>query len=223
MLIEFRISKDGSHTLFIPHLNETYHSLHGAIQESLYVFIEAGLEQVIGKGKEIVVLEIGFGTGLNALLTLMYACRKGKKISYHTLEPFPLPGDVFEKLNYIDLLNAPDLKKDFLAMHEAKNGELLQLGENFSFCRYMSSLETFTHEDLQADVVYFDAFAPAKQPEVWSLDNLQKVKRMMRTPGIFVTYCASGQFKRDLKQAGFEVETMQGPPGKKEMTRGIVS
>lgn len=222
MLIEFRISKDGSHTLFLPHLNETYHSLHGAIQESLYVFIEAGLAQTDKKDKEIVVLEIGFGTGLNALLTLMYACQENKKISYHTLEPFPLPDEVFEKLNYIDLLDASDFKEDFLAMHEAENGKTLQLRESFSFCRYMTSLEKFTAGDFQADVVYFDAFAPAKQPEVWSLDNLQKVKRLMRNPGIFVTYCASGQFKRDLKQAGFEVETMQGPPGKKEMTRGTL-
>lgn len=220
MDIEFLTSKDGSHTLFLPHLNETYHSLHGAIIESQYVYIDAGLVLVGENKNELTVFEVGFGTGLNAVLTLIYSQKESKKINYHTLEPFPLQKDIYEKLNYIELLNRSDLKDSFLKMHEAKDGEAVMINEKFDFCRYKTTLENFSSPGLVADVIYYDAFAPGKQPEVWSLDNIKKVNSLLDKSGLLVTYCASGQFKRDLKEAGFIVEVMQGPPGKKEMTRG---
>lgn len=222
MQIEFITSKDGSHTLYLPHLKETYHSLHGAIVESKYVFIDAGLSKIAEKKEGIKVLEVGFGTGLNALLTLMLSIRESKKIYYKTLEPFPLQKEIYEKLNYLDLLNRHNLREDFFKMHEAGDGETISLNENFIFSRYKATLENFSPSGISADVVYYDAFAPSKQPEVWSLDNLKKIRGMMNPGSILVTYCASGQFKRDLKEAGFNVEVLPGPPGKKEMTRGTI-
>lgn len=223
MKIEFRTSKDGSHTLFLPHLNETYHSLHGAIQESMYVFIEKGLSEVAKDKERITVLEIGFGTGLNALLTYLFAHDNSKEINYHTLEPHPLTEEVYKSLNYVELLNAQIFKEAFYQMHVSPDGKEQVIKENFFFSKYRETLENFAPEHLLADVVFFDAFAPSKQPEVWALDNLKKVRKLMKPDGILVTYCAMGQFKRDLKEAGFTVETLQGPPGKKEMTRGTLN
>jgi tRNA U34 5-methylaminomethyl-2-thiouridine-forming methyltransferase MnmC len=217
--IEIIESKDGSHTLFLPHLNETYHSLHGAIIESEYVFIKMGLEQIAESREEIHILEVGFGTGLNALLTYIFSMSFGKKIFYHTLEPFPIPAEVYEKLNYIEIIGKEELKSSFLKMHEAEAGIEMQVSNEFSFVRYQSTLENFSPTSLKVDLIYYDAFAPSKQPEVWSLDNLNKIKGLMNENGILVTYCASGQFKRDLKEIGFSVEVLQGPPGKKQMTR----
>jgi tRNA U34 5-methylaminomethyl-2-thiouridine-forming methyltransferase MnmC len=221
MEIEFITSKDGSHTLFLPHLNETYHSLHGAIIESEYVFIKMGLEIVADKKDEIHIFEVGFGTGLNALLTFFYSQSSGKKIVYHTLEPFPIPARIYENLNYIQLLGREDLKAAFLKMHQCESGKAIELSDNFSFVRYESTLENFSNPALNIDLVYYDAFAPSKQPEVWSKENLTKIKDSMVSSGVLVTYCASGQFKRDLKEIGFVVEVLQGPPGKKEMTRAL--
>ena len=219
--IQLIISEDGSHTLFLPHLNETYHSTRGAIAESKYVFIDAGLKNLPEDNREIIVLEIGFGTGLNALLTLIYALEKNIRISYHTLEPFPLPEKIFMQLNYIDLLQRQDLKKAFVAMHQSKSSDSLAINDFFQFARQQQRLEDFQFENLNADIVYYDAFAPSKQAEVWHIENLRKVKSLLNENGILVTYCANGQFKRDLKEAGFRVEVLQGPLGKKEMTRGL--
>jgi tRNA U34 5-methylaminomethyl-2-thiouridine-forming methyltransferase MnmC len=221
MQIDFITSKDGSHTLFLPHLNETYHSLHGAVKESEYVYVDKGLAVLAEKKDEITVFEIGFGTGLNALLTLIFSLDKSIKINYHTLEPFPLSKEIFTRLNYIELLQKENLREDFYKMHESEGGEIVQVNENFNFCRYRSTLENYTSLNVSPDLIYYDAFAPSKQPEIWSLDNLKKIKSMIIEEGILVTYCASGQFKRDLKEAGFRVEVLQGPPGKNQMTRGL--
>jgi tRNA U34 5-methylaminomethyl-2-thiouridine-forming methyltransferase MnmC len=217
--IQLITSGDGSHTLFLPGLNETYHSLHGAIQESQHVFIEAGLSKIAETKREIIVFEVGFGTGLNALLTLIYALENSLKIFYHTLEPFPLDKNIFDKLNYINLLKKEDLKDDFLTMHTCEEGKPSVLQNIFSFTRYRSTLQDFPQKEINADVVYYDAFAPGKQPDMWSTENFKKIKSLMNSSGLLVTYCASGQFKRDLKEVGFAVETLAGPPGKKEMTR----
>ncbi|MBX9851161.1 MAG: tRNA (5-methylaminomethyl-2-thiouridine)(34)-methyltransferase MnmD [Cytophagaceae bacterium] len=221
--IQLIISEDGSHTLFLPHLNETYHSTRGAIAESRYVFIDAGLEKLLADNNEIVVFEVGFGTGLNALLSLMYALEKNIKVYYHTLEPYPLPEEIFSQLNYLELLNRNDLKDAYMSMHKSKNGETLKMNSHFQFTRYQSRLEDFQFENLNADIVYYDAFAPSKQAEIWSVENLKKVKSLLNEKGILVTYCANGQFKRNLKEVGFVVESLAGPLGKKEMTRGILN
>lgn len=220
MNIEIITSEDGSHTLFLPHLKETYHSLHGALRESSHVFINSGLALAAETKNEITVLEIGFGTGLNALLCIIFAEATGKKIHYHTLEPHSLGKEIYEKLNYLDLLGRKDLHGVFADMHISEDGAEVNYKNLFFFKRYLSRLENFQPAGISPDVVFYDAFAPSKQPEVWSLENLKKVNSMMPPSGILVTYCASGQFKRDLKEAGFLVEVLPGPPGKKEMTRG---
>lgn len=211
-------SEDGSHTIYLPELNETYHSTHGAMQESQHVFIKYGLEDAAKKNKELTVFEVGFGTGLNALLTMQKAQELGLTIYYHTLEPFPLPEDVVKSLNYPAYFE-PALQEAFFKMHSAAFEEPAELYPHFKFIKYKTTLQDF-NTALQADLVYFDAFAPNKQPEVWEYRNLQKIYNLLKPDGILVSYCARGQFKRDLKALRLQVETLPGPPGKKEMTRG---
>ena len=211
-------SEDGSHTIYLPELNETYHSTHGALQESTHVFIKYGLEEVAKSNNELTVFEIGFGTGLNALLTIQTAQQLGLTINYHTLEPYPLSEELVKNLNYPSFFK-PNLQQLFYKMHSSAFEEVIQLTANFYFTKYKTTLQEF-NKGVKADVVYFDAFAPNKQPEVWSANNLQKVYNLLKPEGILVSYCARGQFKRDLKALGMEVEALPGPPGKKEMTRG---
>ncbi|WMJ72658.1 tRNA (5-methylaminomethyl-2-thiouridine)(34)-methyltransferase MnmD [Cytophagaceae bacterium ABcell3] len=219
--IEIISSKDGSHTLFLPEMNETYHSHHGAIQESEYVFIEKGIAPIAQKQKTLTILEIGFGTGLNALLSFRTAIQEGLTLHYHTLEPYPLIKEVYSNLNYPVIIEEGKYKETFLKLHEAPMNEEIKLSNNFFLNKYNETLENVTLR-IEADVVFYDAFAPAKQPEVWSLSNLEKVKQAMNPKGVLVTYCASGQFRRDLKSLGFVVENLPGPPGKKEMTRAFL-
>jgi len=222
MEIKIIESGDGSHTLFLPHLNETYHSHHGAIRESLYVFIEKGLDEFIGKKEEVTILEVGFGTGLNALLTMMWASERKIKVNYHTLEPFQLPKEIYQNLNYISLLHKEELNDAFLKMHELNERSTNDFNNWFSFTKYYQKLEEFDMA-LKVDLIFYDAFAPNKQPEVWDIKNFKKTANLLHQNGMLVSYCASGQFKRNLKESGFKVETLPGPPGKKEMTRGIIN
>lgn len=219
MEIKIITSGDGSHTLFLPHLNETYHSHHGALAESIHVFIEKGLS-FIAEGKNAVhILEIGLGTGLNALLTLNAAKTNQINVSYTSLEPFPLPEEIYLQLNYAELISG-SLKEDLLQIHKAEWENIHELHNNFHFCKHKKTLQNFETET-KFDLIYFDAFAPNKQPEVWSIDNMKKCYQLLLQGGALVTYCAQGQFRRDLKAAGFVIESLPGPPGKKEMTRGL--
>lgn len=213
-------TSDGSHSLYHPALKETYHSTHGAITESRHVFIQKGLAYQMSLGLKVVsVLEVGFGTGLNALLTLDFALQHpDMDIIYHSLEPFPLPTDVVDQLNYAELAGLSS--KDFRDLHECAWDEPSNLRSNFHFLKIKSRLEDMT-SNVPFDLVYFDAFAPSKQEEMWSFALLEKVYEMMNLGGVFVTYCAQGQLKRNLKAIGFTIETLEGPPGKKEMTRAV--
>ena len=219
--IKIIASRDGSHTLFHSGLNETYHSMHGAIQESEHVFIKAGLEQFTTKKNTIHIFEVGFGTGLNAWLT--YKAIKGTaiKIIYHSLEPFPLAEEIYTQLNYTSGSEDKDLNDFFLALHKAPWEKEVALNENFTLKKIKTKLEAYSPQTDYFDLIYFDAFAPSKQAEMWLPENIQKVYALLNKGGILVTYCARGQFKRDLKSVGFLVETLMGPPGKKEMTRGV--
>ena len=211
-------SEDGSHTIYVPELKETYHSVHGAMQESKHVFIKNGLEEAAKKTKKLMVFEVGFGTGLNALLTLQKAQEMGLTIYYITLEPHPLPEQIVNELNYPSFFELP-LQEAFFTMHQVAFNELAELQSDFRFIKYKTTLQDF-HSELETDLVYFDAFAPNKQPEVWAYANLQKVYGLLKPGGILVSYCANGPFKRDLMALGMQVEALLGPPGKKEMTRG---
>jgi tRNA U34 5-methylaminomethyl-2-thiouridine-forming methyltransferase MnmC len=210
-------TSDGSHSLWNETLHETYHSVHGAMQESLHVFIKNGLEYALSKNPlSISIFEVGFGTGLNALLTLQYANEHQQKIRYITVEPFPLPEEIWSRLNYSTILN---LEEQFRSLHNSKCDVEQQLDSYFSLLKLPVTLQHVEIPEKTIDLIYFDAFAPSKQPEVWELPVLEKTLRGLRTDGILVTYCAKGKLKRDLKNLGLTVETLPGPPGKKEMIR----
>lgn len=201
---------DGSHSLFLPELNETYHSRKGALTESLYVYIEQGL--ALQSKTQISILEFGFGTGLNALLAWEFARKNDLNLHYYTAELYPLDLELALALNY----GAAD-KARYESLHRANWGEWIPLDKQFSLYKHKGRF--LDHSVSDVDLIFYDAFAPSKQPEVWSLEYLQKAWDALAPSGQLVTYCAQGQFKRDLKSIGFEIETLAGPPGKQEMVR----
>ena len=212
-------TEDGSHSLFVESLNETYHSTRGANTESRYVFIESGIDYYVDVTKltAVSVLEIGFGTGLNALLAMEHATSNQIFINYTTLEPFPLNEEVFSQLNYCEG-ELSDWKDRFIQLHSSDWGALHQVTSHFSFRKLAETVQGF-ESNQKFDVVFFDAFAPSRQGELWQIEVFEKLMSMMNKQGVIVTYCAQGQFKRNLKSLGLEVETLPGPPGKKEMVR----
>ncbi len=214
---ELVLTGDGSHTLFLPDMNEHYHSRHGAIRESKHVFIGAGLKH-IALSNEIHILEIGFGTGLNALLTFMESAGAGKLILYTSLEPFPLERNVFTQLNYESELNIQ--AGTLIKMHELPFGKQEQFGTYFFLTKLQSEFKDYETQE-RFDLLYMDAFAPRVQPELWTKDVFEKAFGLLRPGGILVTYCAKGEVKRNMLASCFEVETLQGPPGKREMIRAI--
>lgn len=206
-MIKIITTSDGSHSLLNTELDETYHSVHGAIQESMHVFMKNGLDFYAEKnpGKTINIFEVGFGTGLNALLTF----KTGLQVDYTSVEAFPLEEAVYRELNY-------EPRDVLLALHENQE---LQIS-NFELKKIYATLQSFPIGVHQFDIIYFDAFAPSKQPSMWELPMIAKVCNALAPGGLFVTYSAKGQLKRDLRSLGMEVETLEGPPGKKEMVRG---
>lgn len=217
MSLKIITTADGSHSVFNETLHETYHSVHGAIQESLHVFIKNGLEALtIKRTDSISILEVGFGTGLNALLTFRYACEHKIKINYHTIEPFPLSFEIWSQLNHAHSL---DMTDQYQKLHSSSWDEEHLLDPYFTFCKHFTMLETMDTKAASTDLIYFDAFAPSKQPEMWDYHVLEKISQSLKPKGLFVTYCAKGELKRNLAKIGLEVETLPGPPGKKEMVR----
>jgi tRNA U34 5-methylaminomethyl-2-thiouridine-forming methyltransferase MnmC len=210
------ITSDGSHSLYLKDKNETYHSRHGAIQESLHVFIGAGLKPLIESGeKEIKILEIGFGTGLNALLTLQEAEKSKLSIEYTSLEAFPLGNEITRQLNYGATLNAPD---EFGKLHSSSWAEAAEVSPHFRLKKIHTRLENFSTEE-KFNLIYFDVFAPTVQPELWTGEIFRKMYALLETGGILVTYCSKGDVRRAMIAAGFQVEKLPGPPGKREMLR----
>jgi tRNA U34 5-methylaminomethyl-2-thiouridine-forming methyltransferase MnmC len=223
------ITRDGSHSLWMPGLDETYHSAHGAIQESRHIFINHGLLYWLHNHTQpsISILEVGLGTGLNALLTYLELLEKSVGITYTGLEPYPIPWKYVQRFNYAAQLTQnktypttrKKLQTTFKQLHQAAATSFCQLSDDFLFQKKNCSLQTFCMPPNTFDLVYFDAFSPSKQPMMWSVDILEKVYHMMKRHGIMVTYCAQGKLRRDLKQLGMYVETLPGPPGKREITR----
>jgi tRNA U34 5-methylaminomethyl-2-thiouridine-forming methyltransferase MnmC len=208
---------DGSHSLLNTALNETYHSVHGAIQESRHVFILHGLQaaEQAHPSQPISILEIGFGTGLNTLLTWMRAKENNTPIIYETWEKYPLPESILLQLNYATELEDT---KSFDTIHRAPWNVVTMVAPGFSLLKKQGDVLVDPIEG-SYELIYFDAFAPSKQPELWTKDVLKKVTERLLLNGILVTYCAKGQVKRDLASLGLQVESPPGPPGKKEMTR----
>jgi tRNA U34 5-methylaminomethyl-2-thiouridine-forming methyltransferase MnmC len=211
---------DGSHTIAIPEMQVTYHSKHGAIQESMHVFIEAGLKPVLAQGHTgINLLEMGFGTGLNALLTAMYSPEK-QTIQYVAIEAYPIEDSISGSLNYCELLNAPELEPVFRKMHAAAWSKPIAITPSFTLLKIQGRLQDYQPVQ-KFNLVYFDAFAPNAQPELWTTEIFTRLYNTLEEEGILVTYCSKGDVRRALIAAGFTVEKIPGPPGKREMLRAI--
>lgn len=222
MDINIVTTSDGSHSLYIPELDEHYHSVHGAIQESKHVFIHAGLGSVCLGISKVEVLEIGLGTGLNAFLTYLESSTFPATINYTSLEPFPVSKEIVKQLNYTELLDAEKEKDVFKKIHQQSFNETAAFSDKFTFTK--KNVKVQDVELLQKyHLVYFDAFAPRVQPEMWSEEVFRKLYECLVPGGALVTYCAKGEVKRTLRNIGFEVETLPGPPGKREMIRAARS
>lgn len=209
---------DGSSSLELEGTDETYHSRHGAVTESNHVFIRHGIDSISSKA-QISVFEMGFGTGLNALLAQEWAEENNVPVSMTSIEAFPLEAEIWKKLNYVDLNEANS--KIWKSIHESPWAERTRISKNFELLKMHAKLEDWAPEIKTFDIVFYDAFGPKTQAELWELSALQKMHDSLKTKGVFVTYCAQGQFKRNLAQLGFKIESLPGPPGKREMTRAI--
>lgn len=213
-------TSDGSQTIAIPEMHVTYHSIHGAVQESMHVFINAGLLHVVDQYETINIFEMGFGTGLNALLTLDAAIQFGKKINYHTVEQFPLSEAEYLQLNYENYLQQKDVHAHLFQMRNCEWNSIIHIHPQFSFNKQQQSLLDFTTQE-KFNLIYYDAFAPTAQPELWTKEIFEKMFNMLEENGILVTYCSKGDVRRAMLAAGFVVEKLQGPPRKREMLRAI--
>jgi len=215
---------DGSFTLYVPELDEHYHSMNGAVQESQHVYLDAGLRHYINTrrrldesiAKEIQVLEFGFGTGLNAFFTALEAEKQTVKIRYTALEKFPLSPETAASLNY-----SQDDPLLFKKIHQSGWENPVTLSPYFILQKRAIDFVVFDFPH-RYDVVYYDAFAPDKQPEVWSQELFDKLFAAMNPEGILTTYCAKGSIRRRMQQSGFSVERLPGASGKREMLRANV-
>ena len=212
---------DGSKTIQIEDWNEHYHSKHGALQEAKYVYIDMGLHEFIKRHpqqKQLSILEIGFGTGLNAMLTATNESAKQKVITYQGIEAYPVSNVELKALDYDTLVSSSS--QIFDQLHNTSWGVEHKISTNFTLVKRQEFFSDL--EDVNAfDIVYFDAFGPRVQPELWTVSIFKRIHKAMRLNGILVTYSAKGSVRRALQQVGFSVERLPGPPGKREMLRAI--
>lgn len=213
---EVKLTNDGSKTLYIPEMDETYHSSHGALQEAIHVFIENGVKQI--EKKEISIFEMGFGTGLNALLSWIYSNENNRLINYLGIEAYPVDKQYYNQVNHGELISR-EAEGKFQQMHEAEWDKVVQFDSLFNLKKLHQKIENWQPITQQFDIVYFDAFGPRAQSDMWDVTILKKMYDCLKSDGFLVTYCAKGQVKRDLKSLGFTIEALPGPPGKREMTR----
>ena len=212
------LTKDGSPTIEVPDMHVTYHSVHGAVQESMHVFIQTGLHFAKpSKEKIFRILEMGFGTGLNSLLSWKEAQENNWHIHYTALELFPLNKQEALSLNYA---TDPQTGEAFTQMHGADWDQEVMIGPLFTLLKHHTSLQDYPGAE-PFHLVYFDAFAPSAQPELWTVGIFEKLYRLLHPGGILVTYCSKGDVRRAMKSAGFLVEKVPGPPGKREIVRAI--
>lgn len=213
-------TKDGSVTLHIPEWNEHYHSIHGAVTEALYVFMDKGLFYTAetSKMKEIKILEMGFGTGLNALLTFLKSEEKQLKVAYTSIEAFPLPIEEIEKMNYPELLSVSP--ETFLKLHQLSWEEKHDISRSFSLVKRNQFFSEVQDRE-RFNLIYFDAFGIRVQPELWTEEIFANMYNALEAGGILVTYAANGNARRAMKSIGFRVELLDGPPGKRHMMRAF--
>ena len=211
---------DGSKTIHFPEWNESYHSKHGALQEALHVYIKSGLvyrsqDQLT---KTLSILEIGFGTGLNTMLSLLFAKENHLKINYHSLEKYPLEKSTLRELDYVALFSSES--HVFQNLHEVEWEKEQEITPFFNLKKIKADLIEF-QSLTRFDLIFFDAFGPRVQPELWAKPILQNTYNILNPGGVWVTYSCKGQVKRDLQDIGFQVKKIPGPPGKREMLRAV--
>ncbi|MEI6860303.1 MAG: tRNA (5-methylaminomethyl-2-thiouridine)(34)-methyltransferase MnmD [Shewanella sp.] len=220
--IEVKMTKDGTHTLMSSLFDDSYHAHNGAMSESEYVYVQAGFEQLEPEFKQVNILELGFGSGMNAILTLKSALKKTGKIErpirFISIEAYPIGMEVVAQLNYKTHFSSC-LADLFDKLHQAPWGCDVEIIPNFILHKVHGKLQYFQADNNSINLVFYDAFAPSKQPELWLLENFDRIIPMMQEGGMLVSYCANGQFKRNLIAAGFKVEAYPGVLGRREMTR----
>lgn len=216
MLDRFLVeTEDGSSSIYIPDINEHYHSIHGAVQESDFVYIKNGFDLVTKE--KIRVFEVGFGTGLNAWLTMLESEKSNRSVEYHSIEKYPLNSSEYENLNYFDKQNQ-ESKRLFGSLHASSWGELCYITPNFGLKKIEGDLLSFDFLFPEpVDLVYYDAFSPEKQPSLWTTEIFEKIYNACSSNAILSTYCAKGQVRRNLVSVGFKVDRLPGPPGKREI------
>lgn len=207
---------DGSTTIHLKEWDECYHSKHGAIQEAQHVFIKNGLS--LFPNQSVSILEIGFGTGLNAFISFLESSKLNQSINYVGVEAYPVNTTEVLAMNYVDELNAKSQKEVFEKMHESKWNEKIELTAEFELIKRKQFFDKIDDVE-QFDLIYFDAFGYRVQPELWSTAIFQKMYTALRPGGKLVTYAARGVVKRSMIEVGFTVEKLPGPPGKREMFR----
>ena len=218
MQTRLEITSDGSHTLFVPELNEHYHSTFGAVQESMLVFIQSGFDKINKTIVPVHILEMGFGTGLNAFLTCIEADKSSRQVHYTGMEKFPLSDKIIKQLNYPEILD-PSFFEIFRLLHHVAWDQEIRITANFTLHKIEKGIHEVFLNPETFDLVYYDAFGPEVQPELWTDEIFRKIASAMKPDGILVTYSAKGSVRRALKSAGFEVEKLPGPTGKREITQ----
>ncbi len=214
-------TNDGSHSIFSGKFGVTYHSKFGAIQESAHIFIENGLSVRSLIQKNISILEIGFGTGLNAFLSYLETEKRDINISYLGIDAYPLPYQVATRLNYTKALNVVAKQSVFLQIHREKWNTPFPVSNHFLLEKRFAGFEKVEYPTQSFDLIFFDAFDPAVQPHLWETPFFKKMYDALLPEGFLITYSAKGSVKRNLKAAGFEVIGLPGPPGKREITKAI--
>lgn len=214
MEVSIETTNDGSNTLYVKEIDEHYHSIKGALTESQHIFINCGLKEI--QNDKIDIFEVGFGTGLNAILTLLNG--ESKHISYTTIEKFPLPLEIINRIHYSSIFNEEEYSL-YRQLHESQWNEYVEISKDFTLKKIQSDLTTHSFSN-NYDLVYFDAFSPEKQPEMWEEEIFNKIFNCLRPGGVLVTYCAKGEIRRRMQKVGFTVERLAGPPnGKREILR----
>lgn len=215
------LTADGSSSIYLPEWDEQYHSKHGAIQEAQHVFLRQGweyLQHQKEKNKQIKILELGFGTGLNAFLTYLKAEREKVKTEFTSLEAFPLPLSEVKKLNYTSFVSEKAHAEIYHKLHALSWEKNHQISAYFNLLKLEKKFQDITDRE-KYDLIYFDAFNPRVQPELWTVEIFKKMHNALNKGGVLTTYCAKGNVRRAMQEVGFLVERLPGPPGKREMLR----
>ncbi|NND33506.1 MAG: tRNA (5-methylaminomethyl-2-thiouridine)(34)-methyltransferase MnmD [Saprospiraceae bacterium] len=211
------LTQDGSHTLYSSRFEDSYHSIHGAIQESRHIYIQAGLSHLHSETEKIDILEVGLGTGLNYLLTREYAGQYPElTLAYDAYEMYPVPQQIINQLNYGEFLSDPWFRQ----LHQLEWNRMHQLSVNFSMGKYHADIREMNAIE-RYNLIFFDAFAPEKQPEMWEEAVVRRIGQAAKKGAILVTYCSQGAFQRTLRSTGFRIEKLPGPIGKREILRAI--